>query len=197
MVNSFLSNEGGWIIAGVACLFVFFIVLFSKRCREGPPRDVHISNSNNISIPKRSYQKFLVDLDKMAPEVIYKQEEKCIHMERIAGSETMSKERQESIDLTFNTFHSSHSYHIVTFDSKIDTLPYHSYPSNDTALMNIINKQPDCSICLETFCIGERLRVLPCMHCFHSCCSILWLMRCSLCPLCKSDVWKSVNTTSL
>ena len=50
-----------------------------------------------------------------------------------------------------------------------------------------------CVICLEAFCDGDRLRVLPCEHAFHMGCIDRWLSGChsfvdcdtSGCPICK------------
>lgn len=50
-----------------------------------------------------------------------------------------------------------------------------------------------CVICLEAFCDGDRLRVLPCEHAFHMGCIDRWLSGChsfvdcdtSGCPTCK------------
>jgi len=46
-----------------------------------------------------------------------------------------------------------------------------------------------CSICLDEYESGERLRVLPCRHMFHTDCIMPWLTeRQGLCPLCKMEV---------
>eukprot|EP00591_Stephanopyxis_turris_P009597 CAMPEP_0195525776 /NCGR_PEP_ID=MMETSP0794_2-20130614/26391_1 /TAXON_ID=515487 /ORGANISM="Stephanopyxis turris, Strain CCMP 815" /LENGTH=276 /DNA_ID=CAMNT_0040656307 /DNA_START=214 /DNA_END=1044 /DNA_ORIENTATION=- len=46
-----------------------------------------------------------------------------------------------------------------------------------------------CSICLEDYVEGEKIKCLPCKHCFHSECIVPWLTkRQSTCPLCNFDL---------
>ena len=60
-----------------------------------------------------------------------------------------------------------------------------STPSNEAFVSSTC-----CSICLEEFTPGERLRVLPrCDHHFHTECVLPWLTeRQGCCPLCKKPV---------
>jgi hypothetical protein len=48
-----------------------------------------------------------------------------------------------------------------------------------------------CSICIDDYESGDRLRMLPCHHLFHSKCIGRWLSeRSSTCPLCKLDLFQ-------
>jgi len=55
-----------------------------------------------------------------------------------------------------------------------------------------------CSICLDDFVEGERLRLLPkCGHAFHTECILPWLTeRQGCCPLCKTGVLVEANSSS-
>lgn len=52
-----------------------------------------------------------------------------------------------------------------------------------------------CCVCLEEYEDGDKLRILPCKHAFHSICIIPWVMeRQATCPLCKAFVTDGLLT---
>lgn len=52
----------------------------------------------------------------------------------------------------------------------------------------------ECPICLESFEIGEDVRVLSCKHCFHQCCIDSWLKTMLKCPICRNSVTKLADS---
>lgn len=48
-----------------------------------------------------------------------------------------------------------------------------------------------CSVCLESFAIGDRFRTLPCFHLFHTPCIDTWLQESSECPNCRHACFSS------
>lgn len=51
-----------------------------------------------------------------------------------------------------------------------------------------------CAICLEDYCVGEKLRILPCHHKFHAFCVDSWLTAWrTFCPVCKRDARTSTG----
>merc|ERR1712196_631384 len=46
----------------------------------------------------------------------------------------------------------------------------------------------DCRVCFEKFEEGDRLRMLPCMHKYHTACIDQWFRNGHTCPVCKYSV---------
>lgn len=42
-----------------------------------------------------------------------------------------------------------------------------------------------CSICLDGYESNNRVRILVCGHCFHTCCIDVWLRKRATCPMCQ------------
>lgn len=54
---------------------------------------------------------------------------------------------------------------------------------------NLLYNTTSCSICIEEFEDGDRLKVLPCGHLYHTKCILPWLTkRKNCCPLCKAPI---------
>ncbi|MES1903655.1 MAG: E3 ubiquitin-protein ligase znrf3, partial [Paramarteilia canceri] len=45
------------------------------------------------------------------------------------------------------------------------------------------NESSSCSICLDKYEVGDKMKTIPCMHFFHSKCIDNWLLRDSTCPM--------------
>ncbi|KAF9599924.1 hypothetical protein IFM89_001870 [Coptis chinensis] len=57
-----------------------------------------------------------------------------------------------------------------------------------TAVLEDNSTSRTCSICLEDYIVGERIRILPCRHKFHATCVDAWLTSWrTFCPVCKRD----------
>ena len=43
-----------------------------------------------------------------------------------------------------------------------------------------------CTICLESYAIGDKISYLPCAHLFHSSCIKNWIRIKNKCPICNN-----------
>ena len=53
---------------------------------------------------------------------------------------------------------------------------------------------PSCAICMQDYKVDDELRILPCGHEFHCECVDKWLPMKKICPLCRHDVTKKVQS---
>jgi len=72
-------------------------------------------------------------------------------------------------------------------------------PDNETEENDTVDLCPfpsphsldSCSICLDEYVAGDKIRCLSCTHAFHSRCIAKWLIeRSATCPLCKTDLYE-------
>ncbi|CAI0455356.1 unnamed protein product [Linum tenue] len=80
----------------------------------------------------------------------------------------------------------------------LDKLPSFNYnddnESKSTTIVggkgrDMVDQFGDCAVCLDTFKLGEKCRVLPlCKHSFHAKCVDGWLLKIPVCPICRDNV---------
>eukprot|EP00239_Pterosperma_sp_CCMP1384_P007054 CAMPEP_0197856586 /NCGR_PEP_ID=MMETSP1438-20131217/28847_1 /TAXON_ID=1461541 /ORGANISM="Pterosperma sp., Strain CCMP1384" /LENGTH=271 /DNA_ID=CAMNT_0043472089 /DNA_START=483 /DNA_END=1294 /DNA_ORIENTATION=- len=77
--------------------------------------------------------------------------------------------------------HAAHSTAVHLTQAELKAIPTVEYAGSEGEEADV------CSICLEEYEKGEKLRVLRCGHKFHVPCIDPWLSQRSMCPMCKQD----------
>ena len=54
-------------------------------------------------------------------------------------------------------------------------------------------KEDKCPICLQEYKGADIIKEFPCNHIFHKKCTLKWLEKSNVCPLCKYDISDDVN----
>ncbi|OWM71554.1 probable E3 ubiquitin-protein ligase ATL44 [Punica granatum] len=69
----------------------------------------------------------------------------------------------------------------------VEKLPCFDFISKEASSAN--GSPLNCAVCLESFKVGERCRLLPiCSHSFHAECVDAWLLKRPSCPICRNRV---------
>jgi len=69
---------------------------------------------------------------------------------------------------------------------------YEDLPSFEMTMEQLAGSADEngqCMICINDFEVGEKIRLLPCLHRFHCNCIDPWLQESQYCPGCKLSVW--------
>jgi hypothetical protein len=59
-----------------------------------------------------------------------------------------------------------------------------------------VTEEKACTICLETFLVGEQVVATPCNHMFHQGCIAPWVKGHGTCPVCRSALCERRNTVT-
>jgi hypothetical protein len=80
--------------------------------------------------------------------------------------------------------------------SKLEEFDYLEGNNNadNNSSLDIDDSFTKCLICQCSYECNERLRRLPCGHCFHSTCVTSWLLEKSICPYCRQAIVPNENS---
>lgn len=71
----------------------------------------------------------------------------------------------------------------------IEKLPSYAFQSKDKGTSPV-----ECAVCLDNLKVGDKCRLLPqCNHSFHAECVDLWLLKISICPICRATAGGSIS----
>jgi hypothetical protein len=68
-------------------------------------------------------------------------------------------------------------------DEQINRMPVYTVPDDPAK-----KQDQKCSICLENFETGDRIRTIECLHSYHADCIDRWLSTKATCPVCNYQI---------
>jgi plasmid maintenance system antidote protein VapI len=74
--------------------------------------------------------------------------------------------------------------HRSLHNSLIEALPQFKLEANSKYLRD----HEECQICQEAFALNDEIRLLPCLHSFHTGCIDKWLLQKPLCACCRAPI---------
>lgn len=73
-------------------------------------------------------------------------------------------------------------------NSQVNRLPTRLFSRGEATAASSSQRSTECHICMSDYETGERLRILPCFHEFHTNCIDRWLVEKNTCPVCRLRV---------
>lgn len=55
----------------------------------------------------------------------------------------------------------------------------------------------ECRVCLDEYVAGAEIVRLPCMHFAHTRCMEEWLLRCPVCPVCRTNAREAISAAGM
>ncbi|XP_020583753.1 E3 ubiquitin-protein ligase CIP8-like [Phalaenopsis equestris] len=61
-------------------------------------------------------------------------------------------------------------------------------PSVLLTVEDVAEKNTNCAVCKDEISLSEEVKRLPCLHHYHECCIVPWLIMRNTCPLCRHEL---------
>jgi hypothetical protein len=92
-------------------------------------------------------------------------------------------ERPEATALGVDASDHIGDYSVVMLLTSSNMCAFSTDPNDKSGTVDLDGHH--CVVCLSSWCEGDQLRILPCLHRFHAQCLDPWLRAQQTCPLCR------------